>query len=487
MKIKTWLLISYFVVMVLPLISLYILFASVTSYQSDQKVEEYYDAYAKIQEITVVLDDAKWYDQVDDKQQLDDLAADDIAIQLYNQDGVKIFHSNPDLDFQGTLNEEQLYKNLYEVQEGLQAYTYKEPVFDDQRLVGFFDVEIGREKLIDTIVKRSWIVIGLFFASFFIVYATISYFVNKRVTKRLYGLMDEITAFADGEMKPETTVEKDEIGELKNQFYNMRKQVVSAQEVIKKEQEEKEFMVAAISHDLKTPLTSIKAYADALQEPEALPEAKARAYQHTISEKTDFIKQMLDDLMTYSLLQSSDYDMEVVTVDGEEFFDMLVSDYTALCEQENIELMTYTDAPGEYDVNPQQMIRVCDNLMSNAIKHTPENGEIKLVAVGNSHVPDDWLFDYVASQYTFDMENNAYVIVQNEGAGIKVAAMDQLFQPLYQIDQSRSKQDGKQGTGLGLSITKQMMEKHGGDVTVLSEEGQGACFICRIPKKGAIE
>src|SRR5699024_1525543 len=106
-------------------------------------------------------------------------------------------------------------------------------------------------------------------------------------------------------------------------------------------------------------------------------EEKRESYQRTISEKTDFIKQMLDDLMTYSLLQSSDYNMEVVTVDGEEFFDMLLSDYTALCDQKSIRLQTYSHAPGEYNVNPKQMIRVCDNLMSNAITHTPVHGEIK--------------------------------------------------------------------------------------------------------------
>src|SRR5699024_193265 len=155
-------------------------------------------------------------------------------------------------------------KDLYEVQEGLQAYTYKEPVFDDQQLVGVFNIEIGREALVDTIVKRSWIVIGLFLASFILVYSIVIYFVHMRVTKRLYRLMNEITAFACGDMRPETPVEKEEIGYLQSHFYNMRKQVVSAQNAIKKQQQENEFKVAAISHDLKAPLTSIKTYAETL-------------------------------------------------------------------------------------------------------------------------------------------------------------------------------------------------------------------------------
>src|SRR5699024_8349464 len=129
--------------------------------------------------MTMVLDDHKWYESADYKKQLDELETDDMAIQLYNKDIVKLYHYKHDIDFEGVMNQEQLYKDLYEVQEGLQAYTYKEPVFDDQQLVGVFNIEIGREALVDTIVKRSWIVIGLFLASFILVYAIVIYFVHK--------------------------------------------------------------------------------------------------------------------------------------------------------------------------------------------------------------------------------------------------------------------------------------------------------------------
>src|SRR5699024_11248336 len=101
-------------------------------------------------------DDPKWYESADDKKQLDELATDDMAIELYNKDGVKLYHSNPDLDFEGVMNQEQRYKELYEVQEGLQAYTYKELVYDDQQVDCVFNIEIVREALVDTLLKRSW-------------------------------------------------------------------------------------------------------------------------------------------------------------------------------------------------------------------------------------------------------------------------------------------------------------------------------------------
>src|SRR5699024_10870123 len=154
---------------------------------------------------------------------------------------------------------------------------------------------------------------------------------------------------------------------------------------------------------------------------------KRESYQRAISEKTDSIKQMVDELMSYSLLQSSAYNMEVVTLAGEEFFDMLLSAYAALCDRTSIRLRPYSHAPGQYNVNPTQVMRVCDDLMSNVITHTPVRGEIKLLAVGTKSIPHNWLFDYVMSQYTFDVENNAYLIVQNEGEGIHEEAKQQLF------------------------------------------------------------
>src|SRR5699024_10356506 len=120
---------------------------------SDQQVEEYYDAYADIQQMTVVLDDPKWYESADDKKQLDELATDDMAIELYNKDGVKLYHSNPDLDCEGVMNQEPLYKDLYEVIEGLQAYTYRVLLLDDNHLIDVYKIEIGSVALFDTIVK----------------------------------------------------------------------------------------------------------------------------------------------------------------------------------------------------------------------------------------------------------------------------------------------------------------------------------------------
>lgn len=242
MKIKTGLLISFFVVMILPLLSAYFLFAWVTNYQNDKKVEEYYEAYSEIQMIKNILEeDASLYETTAAKEKVDDLTSDDVSIILYNADGIKLYSSNPNLDYQHSVGKDELYQNLYDIQEGLTSFIYREPVFDDGQLIGFFDIEIARNELISTIIKRGWIVIGLFIASFVLIYVAISFAVNNRLTKRLYGLMDEMSAFASGNTFVETETGKDEIGELKEHFYSMRKQITAAQELIKTEQKAKEW------------------------------------------------------------------------------------------------------------------------------------------------------------------------------------------------------------------------------------------------------
>ncbi len=483
MKIKTWLLISYFVVMILPLFSAYFLFAWVGSYHNEQKVEEYANVYTEIQSLKDVLIDPTLYDPATSKEEVEKLTSSELSISLYNSDGLNLYSSNANFDtVQQATSKRLLYENLYELQQGLRSFKYKEPVFEDGSIVGFFDIEIAREELISTIIKRGWIVIGLFVTSFILIYAAIAVIVNRRLNKRLYGLMDEMSAFASGNAYAETETGKDEIGELKQHFYAMRKQITAAREEIEQEQKEKEYMVATISHDLKTPLTSIKAYAESLNVTEDLSEKERKMYQKVIIDKSDFMKQMLDDLITHTLLQSQDYELELVAVDGEEFFDMIISDYDALCEKKKIHLFACNNVSGSYDVNPKQMMRVADNLMMNAIQHTPELGKIWIVTLSEASNLENGLFEFVKNTYTFDFTKYAYLVVQNEGEGVPEEKLNFLFDPLYQVDQARSKKDSH-GTGLGLSITKQIIEKHGGEVEALSKENIGACFICSIPKR----
>lgn len=484
MKIKQWLLISYFLVMVLPLAVAYLLFAWIQSYNNEQKVEEYFAASIKLQSLNSILDDPQLYQPGVERTQVEELTSSELQIALYSQDGLVLYSSDPTAtSMQYRLTKENLYRNLYSLEQGYRAYSYKQPVLSGGELVGFYEVQIAREQWTEGVAARSWVMIGIFIAVFLTIFIAVAYLVNQKLTKRLSQLMKQMMAFARQEEISELPAGKDEIGELTLHFYKMRREIEAARELIDREQREKEYMIASISHDLKTPLTSISAYAESLFSERDLTVSERDDYRQIIMDKVQYMKQMIDDLLMYNLLQSPRYDMELLEVEGGEFFEMLVSDYEPLCRKKNIELSVSSRVSGNYQVNPKQLMRVCDNLISNAISYTQTGGRIWIHVFSLEQTTSKgWMFDFVQETAQLNDEESVYLIVQNEGDGIPKDKIDYVFDPLYQVDQARSKTDSR-GTGLGLSITKQIIEKHNGDIQIYSKSGVGTCVICRIPQK----
>lgn len=477
MKLKTWLLLSYFIVMILPLAAAYALFASVNAYHEDRNVEEYFEKWTELQQISTVLKDPKIYKQGIERPQVKEISNPQTAIILYRNDGLPLYNSDPLVNSVSVIeSKESLYKNLFQFENNYRNYSYKEPVFSGKELVGFFEVSLARDEWIDGVNNRTWSVIAILIGIFCLIFISVSVLVNRKLNKRLTHLMKQMTAFASSEKVEDMQTTNDEIGELTSSFYSMRKQIEEARERIAKEQQEKEFMIATISHDLKTPLTSIRAYAESLSAERNLVDEEREEYREIIINKANYMQQMLDDLLMYTLLQSSTYEMDLVQVEGSEFFDMLLSDYEQLCYDKNITLEVQSEIEGIFNVNPKQLMRVTDNLMSNAIQHTPKEGAIWLAAVSSENLPN-WVFPYVTQELKLD---GPLLIVQNSGEGIDKEALNHVFEPLFQADIARSKK-GVSGTGLGLSITKQIIEKHGGKVQMMSHKTIGTCVICKLP------
>lgn len=480
MKIKTWLLLSYFIVMVLPLIAAYCLFIWINSFNNDQKVEEHVQVMNELEHIKQTLDNPAIYTPDAAMTEVEKLATQERALTLLNKHGIVLYTSNPSLSSYNGLSKKNMYQDLYELKQGYRSYTYKQPVFDHNDLIGFFQIEISRDSWIQGVGYRSYFILGLFIVTFTLIYLTVIRLVNKKLNLRLTGLMKDMTAFASGQPIDERKTNHDEIGKLTEHFYQMKRRIESSRKIIEKEQEAKEYLIASVSHDLKTPLTSIKAYTESLNHPN-LSERERMEYQQVILEKSAFMQDMLEDLLTYTLLQSQTHDLELVEVEGDEFFDMLVSGYDALCATKGIKLETFVDVAGLYNVNPKQMMRVADNLVSNGVQHTESGNRMWIAAFSNQKELPEWLFDFIPENKFSENHASAYFLVQNEGKGIPEDKLAYVFAPLYQADAARSKRD-KHGSGLGLSITKQIIEKHGGEVSLFSKENRGTCIICQLPK-----
>lgn len=452
------------------------LFIWINAYYAEEGFGEQIDVYIEFSQIQTMLEEPTLYRTDSDFSEVEEVPSERISITLYNHLGFILYSNNPmnqtSLSF---ISKKQLYEGFYEQQQKFGTIRYKEPVFNGSTMIGVYEIEWARDEWVAGVGERTWIMITVFILFFVMLFMVVVYLVNRKFNKPLQQLMKQMDSFAKGLPIGEVRKSNDELGELSKSFEVMHEELLEANEKLADEQQQKAFMIASISHDLKTPLTSIRAYAEALESAE-LSTAQQKVYREVIVEKSVFMREMLDDLLMYTLLQSSSYTMESVIVDGEEFFDMLVSDYDTLCQEKGIQFQEIVNVSGIYEVNAQQLIRVVDNLMANAIKHTKSGDKIWLGAVNVEAIPD-WCFNFV--QQSLLETEGMYLIVQNEGKGISVEQLEKIFDPLYQADEARTKEGS--GTGLGLSITKQIIEKHGGKVQMLSGENRGTAVICYLP------
>lgn len=462
--------------MLLPLIAAYSLFVWIDAYYEDKNIAEHLDVYVELNEIRGLLEEPTLYRTDADFSKIDAVKSERTSITLYNEIGYTLYSTNPMKQTTLTfLPKKQLYEGFYKQEQKFGIIRYKEPIFHGSSLVGVYEIEWARDEWVAGVSQRTWLTTTFFILLFVVIFIVVVYLVNRKLNQPLQQLMNQMDSFAKGVPVGNFRKSNDELGELARSFELMRAALMKANEEIADEQQQKEFMIASISHDLKTPLTSIRAYAEALDSDELSTEQQ-KIYREVIVEKSVFMREMLDDLLMYTLLQSKSYTMKFVTVDGEEFFDMLVSDYEALCHEKEIQLHIRTKVSRMYAVNAQQLIRVVDNLMANAIRYTKSGDHIWLGAVNVDSIPD-WCFNFV--QQSLFEKDGMYLIVQNEGRGLSIGQLEKIFEPLYQANEARTKEGS--ATGLGLSITKQIIEKHGGKVQMLSEENTGTAVICYLP------
>ncbi|MGE7113026.1 sensor histidine kinase [Lysinibacillus sp. NPDC047702] len=475
MKIKTWLLITFFIVLILPIAGAYSLYVWINAYYHDKNVLEHIEKWTELNQVKSVLNNPEYYTKNADRTDIEAITNEQLAITLYSQSGFVLYSSNPLKS--GFISKDQIFKDLYDLQQKYNAFTYKEPVYQKGELLGIYEIQLVRKDWVQGVQNRSWLVIVSSILLFLLIYIAAMMLLHRKLNRPLKELMKQMRAFAKGEqVASDLEIRKDEIGELAQAFLAMQNEIEMAHAHLKTEQQQKELMIASISHDLKTPLTSIQAYAESLQN-KALSKEQQCEYREIIITKAETMKHMLEDLLMYTLLQSSSYDLELVMVDGAEFFEMILSDYEPLCEDQGFKLEVCCEVEGFYAVHPKQLQRVIDNLMSNAWRYGEVGTTIGLSAINAGKCPI-WCFDFVKSALI--KQEGIYMIVQNSGQGIKKEDIEKLFEPMYQADTARTKA-GERGTGLGLNIAKQIIEKHGGTVELISKEGFGTAVLCWIP------
>lgn len=470
MKIKSWLLVTYLLVMLIPLGALYGLYVSINAYYQDKNVEDYFKTWSQVTELKELLSDPTLYSSKRNFDEIEAVTSNQLMITLYSANGKVYYSSNPLSSYSYVEAKSTVYKNLYELKQNYETFVYKEPVYEDAAIKGVYKITLARTEWTEQVNSKTALVVGSLILVLLLLYGAVVYFLNRRLNRPAKQLIEQMRLFAKGESTTALAIQKDELGELMGSFQTMQQEIVATRDKLDSEQRQKEFMIASLSHDLKTPLTSIQAYTESLLAGK-LSEQEQQEYLQIIHGKSDYMKQLLDDLMMFTLLQSKSYEMELVDVDGYEFFEMLLGDYEQISVDKGFKATTSIQLEKEYLVNPKQLMRVVDNLVSNAWTYTNPGGEISIAAFERDHIPPKW--EPLNRHFT---NEGLYLIIENSGATLSKEQCQKMFEPLHQLDESRSSV-GQRGAGLGLSIAKQIIEKHNGTIEAVPQTNRTAILI----------
>lgn len=223
--------------------------------------------------------------------------------------------------------------------------------------------------------------------------------------------------------------------------------------------------VASVSHELRTPLTSIVSFSGLLADPATGPlTEQQRQFLEIVERNGSRLIRLVGDLLMLSRLESGAVPLEMDDVDPAEIVVTAARGQQLFAAGRGIELQTRT-VPGEPVIGDADRLgQVVDNLLSNAIKFTPAGGRVSATAV-----PD-------GAGWTVEISDTGIGIPRNE--------QDQLFTEFYRASNSRS--DRTPGTGLGLAISKLIVDRHGGELRLMSEQDRGTTAVLRLPAPGLV-
>ena len=222
----------------------------------------------------------------------------------------------------------------------------------------------------------------------------------------------------------------------------------------------KEF-VANVSHELKTPLTSIKGFAETIVDlPEEQIDPTVKNFVGIIQKQADRLETLIEDLMMLSKLEKDKGSAEVLS---RQQVGATLSAAIELCrmkaENKKIELLTDFQSTAEINLNSGLFEQAVINLVDNAIKYSPEFSQVEVSS--------------------YDLEKQVIIQIKDQGIGIEQKHLPQLFERFYRVDKGRSRSMG--GTGLGLSIVKHIIQAHNGVISVESQIGEGSRFTISLP------
>lgn len=305
--------------------------------------------------------------------------------------------------------------------------------------------------------------------------AIIAYFLSSTIVDPLKKMSVAAHRIARGELNQHVSLNsRDELGDLARSINAMSAEIsnlvgnlTAEKEKLQALMKERQNMISDISHDLRTPVTSIKGFVEALRDGVVTDETEKARTLDIIHDESERLTRLVNDLFYLARLESGEAGMDMDDLDLLRVVQDSVTKMIPSAREKSVTLDLAIEA-GDSGKKPDRipvkgsadrLTQAILNLLDNAVKYSPAGGLVKVTVSANA--------------------SNALVSVLDQGPGISREDLPHVFDRLYRADKSRSK--GKPGAGLGLSIAKVIVEKHKGSIWVESIVGQGSKFTISLP------
>jgi signal transduction histidine kinase len=289
----------------------------------------------------------------------------------------------------------------------------------------------------------------------------LGYFLSSTITQRIQLLKNAAESIAHGELGTRVPVQGyDEVAGLAKTFNQMAEQLQESDDKQRELEHMRRDLIAWVGHDLQTPLTSVRAILEALSDGVVEDPETASRYLRTAQRDVNSLSALIDDLFQLAQLDTGGFPLDRANASLNDLVSDTLESFNELAKQREIKL----EGNVEYNVDPvnmdtQAVGRVLNNLIGNALRHTPDQGRV--------------------SVWVHRTGKGIEVTVSDTGEGIREEDLPHVFESFYRGDKSRNRDTG--GAGLGLAIARGIVQAHGGEIRVESKPGRGTLFTFHIP------
>lgn len=328
------------------------------------------------------------------------------------------------------------------------------PIIKDKAVTGAIFFQAGASSINEYTSKMMSTILSLaiFVAA---LSAVLGFFLSGVITRPVTKLTRSVVKMTENDSEEKLTISNSgEIGDLVTSFNKLI-------DKLKLQEEKRQEFVSNASHELKTPLSSIKLISDSLIQNPDTPKETQKEFLEDMNVEVDRLTRIIDKLLTLTRMDDSQAvsRMEFTVMDITELTGDVVKALRPLAESKSITLKYASDIGIFLRMERDRLWEAFYNILDNSIKYTPEGGEVSMTVER--------------------ADNCAVVTVTDSGIGIAEDEIYRIFDRFYRVDKARSRETG--GTGLGLSIALNAVELHGGNIHVESREGSGSSFKVTIP------